>query len=411
MNHVMELTERKKVVREASVLVSKAAKMVVNNQKDYEEYAELLKDVKTHIKKYTDRFNPIITKQREAMNGTRAILNEIIAGPREAEEQIKAALAKYTAKRRLIVEEQERQERAKKEREAQEKREAELEELRRESERKRKAAERAREAEEKRRLIAEEAKRKAEEAKRIAQERIEVVKRQAEEAKRIALEKAEEEKRKIREAKEEAEAAKVRAEKSKEQEKEKSEAAQREAKEAKIRADHAAEEAKKRMAEEKRKAVIKAEEAKKEIAAANLQAAKEKERADRLQDKVDEKKEEAVGLERDVKNTNEDREALSLEEIIPEKVKERRPNPLHDGVTAHQKWEARVINFTELVKAVAAGRVDISVLLPNMQVLNEMAGEHKRELAVPGVVSEPREIMGGAARKSTDPVSITGSKK
>jgi hypothetical protein len=55
------------------------------------------------------------------------------------------------------------------------------------------------------------------------------------------------------------------------------------------------------------------------------------------------------------------------------------------GVSYRANWKAEVIDLMALVKAVAAGQMPTTVLLPNMTALNQMAKAYHNTQAIPGV--------------------------
>lgn len=58
------------------------------------------------------------------------------------------------------------------------------------------------------------------------------------------------------------------------------------------------------------------------------------------------------------------------------------------GVHTVTRWSARVVDKSALIKAVAAGQVPETVLVPDMVALNRMAVALKEQLNYPGVVPE-----------------------
>ena len=63
------------------------------------------------------------------------------------------------------------------------------------------------------------------------------------------------------------------------------------------------------------------------------------------------------------------------------------------GVSMRETWSAEVVSIKELAKAVAEGRADESLLLPNMTALNGMARALKGALALPGVKAVSRSVV------------------
>lgn len=56
-----------------------------------------------------------------------------------------------------------------------------------------------------------------------------------------------------------------------------------------------------------------------------------------------------------------------------------------DGISTRDKWSAEVVNFDELVKAVALGKAPLNVIQADMTVLNGLARQLKDSLQYPGV--------------------------
>ena len=81
----------------------------------------------------------------------------------------------------------------------------------------------------------------------------------------------------------------------------------------------------------------------------------------------------------------------------PVPVEVKRATPITEGITTRQQWRARVVDMGELIKAAAAGRVPVDLLLPNMPSLNKLAREQKKAMAIPGVEAEAEEIVGASA--------------
>lgn len=78
--------------------------------------------------------------------------------------------------------------------------------------------------------------------------------------------------------------------------------------------------------------------------------------------------------------------------IVPVKV------PKVEGLSTRTLWSAEVTDLMALVKAVAAGKVPIEALQPNMTVLNTLAVAARSTLAIPGVKAVSRSIK--AQRKT-----------
>lgn len=68
------------------------------------------------------------------------------------------------------------------------------------------------------------------------------------------------------------------------------------------------------------------------------------------------------------------------------------PEPKADGTTMVTYWSAEVVNLTELVKAVAAGKAEITLVEANQTALNGMARALKSAMSVPGVRAVPKEL-------------------
>lgn len=75
--------------------------------------------------------------------------------------------------------------------------------------------------------------------------------------------------------------------------------------------------------------------------------------------------------------------------------------PLVSGVAARQTWRAEVTDLQALAKAVGEGQVPMTLLLPNMTVLNSLARSLKKELSIPGVKAVTGEIL--VARGEKEP--------
>jgi hypothetical protein len=55
------------------------------------------------------------------------------------------------------------------------------------------------------------------------------------------------------------------------------------------------------------------------------------------------------------------------------------------GVSYRANWKVEVVDFMALIKAVAAGQLPTTVLLPNLPVLNQMAKAYRNTQEIPGV--------------------------
>jgi hypothetical protein len=55
------------------------------------------------------------------------------------------------------------------------------------------------------------------------------------------------------------------------------------------------------------------------------------------------------------------------------------------GISYRANWKAEVVDLMALVQAVAAGRLPVAVLLPNMPALNQMAKAYHNTQEIPGV--------------------------
>jgi hypothetical protein len=55
------------------------------------------------------------------------------------------------------------------------------------------------------------------------------------------------------------------------------------------------------------------------------------------------------------------------------------------GVSYRANWKVEVIDFMALIKAVAAGQLPTTVLLPNLPALNQMAKAYRNTQEIPGV--------------------------
>ena len=87
---------------------------------------------------------------------------------------------------------------------------------------------------------------------------------------------------------------------------------------------------------------------------------------------------------------------------IKEEVVSEPPPPVQSTftrskvVSSRVTWEAEVVNFKELVKAVAKGEVGLNVLKVNQSALNSLAKANMQQLNVPGVKAVKR--VGGTIR-------------
>lgn len=55
------------------------------------------------------------------------------------------------------------------------------------------------------------------------------------------------------------------------------------------------------------------------------------------------------------------------------------------GVSYRANWKVEVVDFMALIKAVSAGQLPTTVLLPNMPTLNQMAKAYRNTQEIPGV--------------------------
>jgi uncharacterized coiled-coil DUF342 family protein len=72
--------------------------------------------------------------------------------------------------------------------------------------------------------------------------------------------------------------------------------------------------------------------------------------------------------------------------------------PQAKGFYITEIWTANVVDLMALVKAVAAGKQPIELLLPNQGALDDMAKAHTTNLAVPGVLAIKKDSAGSRAR-------------
>jgi hypothetical protein len=63
------------------------------------------------------------------------------------------------------------------------------------------------------------------------------------------------------------------------------------------------------------------------------------------------------------------------------------------GIVQRATWKAEVTDLKALVVAVAAGQAPVTLLLPNMPVLNMQARSLKRELNIPGVRAVSEDVV------------------
>jgi len=64
--------------------------------------------------------------------------------------------------------------------------------------------------------------------------------------------------------------------------------------------------------------------------------------------------------------------------VVPEKV-------ANDGLAMRTCWKATVVDFPQLIAAVATAQISLEALLPNMPFLNDMATKLKGQVVIPGV--------------------------
>jgi len=72
--------------------------------------------------------------------------------------------------------------------------------------------------------------------------------------------------------------------------------------------------------------------------------------------------------------------------------------PKAKGFYITEIWTANVVDFMALVKAVAAGKQPLELLLPNQKVLDDLAKGHQANLSVPGVLAVKKDSAGSRAR-------------
>jgi len=177
MNEIIALTERKEIETKTGAVLAKAKEMKVTTRAAWTAAGKFLNDIKTVQKRIDDKFDPILKKQRAALDEVRALKAELRRIPDQAEEAVKEAMAKYAAKMRQQREEEERAKLEIARKEAEKQRAKEMAEL--ERQRKAAEAERAKELaaakkdrdakalQDMKRLQEEERKREAEEAERL----------------------------------------------------------------------------------------------------------------------------------------------------------------------------------------------------------------------------------------------------
>jgi hypothetical protein len=68
------------------------------------------------------------------------------------------------------------------------------------------------------------------------------------------------------------------------------------------------------------------------------------------------------------------------------------------GFSITEIWNAQVVDFMALVKAVAAGKQPIELLLPNEKALDDLAKAHTTNLSIPGVLAVKRDSAASRAR-------------
>jgi hypothetical protein len=64
--------------------------------------------------------------------------------------------------------------------------------------------------------------------------------------------------------------------------------------------------------------------------------------------------------------------------VVPEK-------PVNNGLAPRTYWKATVVDFPQLIAAVATAQISPEALLPNMPFLNDMATRLKDQVVIPGV--------------------------
>lgn len=73
--------------------------------------------------------------------------------------------------------------------------------------------------------------------------------------------------------------------------------------------------------------------------------------------------------------------------VVPKEVPKMAGGPVYRTI-----WDAKVVNFKELVKAVVGGKVSINVLLPNKVFLKSQATDLKTTMNFPGVRAFSRRV-------------------
>lgn len=68
------------------------------------------------------------------------------------------------------------------------------------------------------------------------------------------------------------------------------------------------------------------------------------------------------------------------------------------GFSITEIWNAQVVDFMALVKAVAAGKQPIELLLPNERALDDLAKAHTTNLSIPGVLAVKRDSAASRGR-------------
>jgi hypothetical protein len=71
--------------------------------------------------------------------------------------------------------------------------------------------------------------------------------------------------------------------------------------------------------------------------------------------------------------------------------------PKADGVSMRELWGAEVIDFLALVRAVADGKADQGLLLPNTTELNRIARSLKGSMSIPGVKAVSTRVVAAKA--------------
>ncbi len=110
------------------------------------------------------------------------------------------------------------------------------------------------------------------------------------------------------------------------------------------------------------------------------------EEAERL---AQERTEDAVAELMDEGKIAEATEKLNAPVFVPPVILDRKPIQI-PGIVIRTTHEAEVFDLMALVKAVAAGRVPLDAILPNMAYLNGMARDRRSLLGYPGVRVKPK---------------------